>query len=71
MITVSIGRCRIQDILDKKRMSQVDLAVTTGIPKSQISDYIHGRRGISLKNAKIIAHVLKCTIDDLYEWIIE
>ncbi len=70
-VHVSIGRCLIDDILNKKRMTQTDLAIATGIPKSQISDYIKERRGMSLKNAKLIAYVLKCNIDDLYEWIIK
>jgi transcriptional regulator with XRE-family HTH domain len=71
MTTIKVGRCLLQKILDKHRMTQVDLSMKTGLSTTQISEYITGKRGMSLKNAKVIANALHCFIDELYEWIIE
>ncbi|MGD7047001.1 helix-turn-helix transcriptional regulator [Rossellomorea marisflavi] len=64
-----IGRCLLRTILDHRRMSQEDLVVKTGIHKSQINEYIHNKRIMSLKSARIISKSCKCSIDDLYEWL--
>lgn len=66
-----IGRCLLQQLLDERHMSQLHLAVVTGIHKSQINEYCSNVRVMSLQNAKIIAHHLKCHVDDLYEWHIK
>jgi putative transcriptional regulator len=66
-----IGKCLLLNILNRKRMSQVDLSEVTGISKTQISEYISDSRRMSLPNAKLIAHALNCHIDDLYEWKIK
>jgi len=63
-----IGRCLLLELLDKKRLSQADLASMTDISKSQINEYIKGVRSMSLHNAAIIAHALGCSIDNLNEW---
>jgi transcriptional regulator with XRE-family HTH domain len=63
---VNIGRCCLQELLDGRGWNQVQLADRTGISKSQISDYINGRRKMSYKSAALIAFVLKCHIEDLY-----
>jgi putative transcriptional regulator len=68
MITITIGRCLLLDILHRKSMTQAELSEITGISTSTISSYISNRRKMELRNAKIIATALKCTIDDLYEW---
>lgn len=65
---LEVGRCLISDRLRERHMTQQELADLSGISKSQISDYISKRVIMSLKNAKRIAIVLKCHIDDLYEW---
>lgn len=66
-----IGRCLLQKLLDERRMTQLDLAVATGLHKSQINEYISNVRVMSLQNAKIIANCLNCHIDDLYQWHIK
>jgi putative transcriptional regulator len=63
-----IGRCLLLELLDKYRMSQSELSEMTGISRSQINEYISNTRRMSLHNARIIAHVLRCNIEDLYEW---
>jgi putative transcriptional regulator len=67
----TIGKCLLLNILNRKRMTQVDLSDLTGISKTQISEYIGNTRKMSLANAKLIAYHLKCHIDDLYEWKIQ
>jgi putative transcriptional regulator len=63
-----VGHCLLQHLLDKKKMTQIELSRRTGISKQQISDYINNRRIMSLKNARIISRALGCIIDDLYKW---
>lgn len=71
MPSITIGKCLLPKLLNRKRMTQADLSDKTGISKTQISEYIGNTRKMSLANAKLIAHVLKCHIDDLYEWKIK
>jgi putative transcriptional regulator len=68
MRQVEIGQCLLQQLLDKRKMSQAELSRRTGISTQQISDYINNRRIMSLKNARIISRALDCIIDDLYKW---
>jgi putative transcriptional regulator len=63
-----IGKCLLLHLLNQKHMTQTDLSALTGISKTQINEYISTARIMSLFNAKLIAHALKCQIDDLYEW---
>jgi transcriptional regulator with XRE-family HTH domain len=65
-----IGKCLLPKLLKRRGMTQVDLAIETGISTTQINEYIAGTRKMSLANAKLIAHALggNCHIDDLYEW---
>lgn len=68
-IYITVGRCLIQDLLDQRGMTRLQLSDMTGMSVSQISDYINGtRKSMSLKNAKLIATALKCHIDDLYKF---
>jgi putative transcriptional regulator len=68
MSKVLVGKCLLLKYLNRKHMTQTDLAEATGISKTQINGYISKTRLMSLANAKLIAHVMKCHIDDLYEW---
>lgn len=71
-VTYKVGRCRIQDLLDAKGMTQQELAAKTGMSKQFINDKVRnlrGKHGMWIDSAKKIAAVLDCHIDDLYEWI--
>ncbi|MEH7521731.1 helix-turn-helix transcriptional regulator [Bacillus sp. JJ1503] len=72
-ITIKVGKCRIQELLDAKGMTQQELAAKTGMSKSFINDKVRNRgsHGMWVDSAKKIAIVLDCSIDDLYEWIPE
>lgn len=71
--TIKVGKCRIQELLDAKGMTQQELAAKTGMSKTFINDKVHNRgsHGMWVDSAKKIAVALGCTIDDLYEWIPE
>jgi transcriptional regulator with XRE-family HTH domain len=68
MAALRIGRCLLSDLLNERRLSQVEFALSIGMSESTISHYVTKRRIMSLENAKIIADELKIPIDDLYEW---
>lgn len=68
---LDFGRCLLQEILDRKKLSRSYITDRTGMTKQQISSYINNDRTMSFKNAKLIADVVGCHVDDLYEWIYE
>jgi DNA-binding XRE family transcriptional regulator len=61
-------RCRIPEILRRKRKTQVWLAEQVGISRQLLNDYIHLRIMMGIIIAAKIARVLDVNIDDLYEW---
>lgn len=65
---IKIKRCLLPEILEKRKMTQEQLAHKTGIRFNQISEYCHLKRTMTIKNAKLIADVLNVKIEDLYEW---
>jgi transcriptional regulator with XRE-family HTH domain len=70
--TYKVGRCRIQELLDAKGMTQQELANKTGMSKQYINDKtrnLKGKHGMLIDSAKTIASALNCSIEDLYEWI--
>lgn len=62
------GRCLLTDRLVESRMLQQELADRAGIDKRQISDYIHHRKYMSILTAIRISRVLRCRVEDLYEF---
>ncbi|WP_142385048.1 helix-turn-helix transcriptional regulator [Cytobacillus massiliigabonensis] len=69
-LTFKVGRCRIQDLLDARGMTQQDLANKTGYSKQYINDKIRsrGKNGMWVATAKTIAEGIGCTVEELYEW---
>lgn len=64
-----IGKCLLSNLLERSKMTQVDLSVITGISKQQLNRYINSDNGaMSLSNARLISKALNCKIEDLYEW---
>lgn len=49
-------------------MSQQDLANRLGVRIQQINKYVWNKQKMSIQVAKNIAVILKCSIEDLYEW---
>ncbi|WP_076304691.1 helix-turn-helix transcriptional regulator [Paenibacillus odorifer] len=65
------GRCLLARRLREIDKSQQWLSDVTGISKSQISDYVTNRRIMSLSTAMTISKAVKCSMDDLYEFVHE
>ncbi len=64
-----VGRCRLNEILKKRKMTQVELADLLGMKKQQINAYATDETIMSLKTAKNIAYHLNVHIDELYDFI--
>lgn len=64
-----IGICQLPRLLHRQGITQQQLADRTGFSPTQISDYVTNRRMMSLTNATIIAGVLGCRVEDLYQWV--
>lgn len=62
------GKCLLQNILDKRNMTQTELAKRTKIPRLMIWKYIHNKAPIPIENAYSIMYVLDCRLGDLYEF---
>lgn len=67
-MALRIRRSRLPELLDKKRKSQVDLAIHLDVSEAHISRVIKLKSQMSLLKLKMTADFLKCKIDDLYEW---
>jgi transcriptional regulator with XRE-family HTH domain len=63
-----IGRSRLPELLDAKRMSQADFARRLDVTEGYISKLISLDSKFSIIKAKEAAHILGCYIDELYEW---
>lgn len=62
-------RCRIPELLHRLSKNQQWLANELGIDKARISDIVNLRNyKMSLTLAVLIAHLLRCSVDDLFEW---
>ena len=66
---VKIGRCLLKDLLENRGLTQQQLSDLTKISKSQINEYISGKRkSMTLITAMKIATVLNCHIEELHDW---
>ncbi|KMK75414.1 helix-turn-helix domain-containing protein [Alkalihalobacillus pseudalcaliphilus] len=63
-----IKRCRLPELMQKKKLTQADLVVLTGWHKSSINRWRSGEVKMTLPVAKVFAEILGCRIEDLYEW---
>lgn len=64
-----VGRCRLNEILKSKKMSQVELADKLGMKKQQINSYANNETIMSFKTAKNISYQLNVQMEDLYDFI--
>jgi transcriptional regulator with XRE-family HTH domain len=66
---LTVGRCLIPDLLDKRGWTQRKLADESGVDEAVISFYTTGRRKkMTLEVAVALADALKVNPRDLYEW---
>lgn len=66
---LEVGKCRLNEILKKKHMTQVELAIRLNMKRQQVSAYANNDREMSLKTAANIAYVLNIPIEELYDFI--
>ncbi|CCW04840.1 MULTISPECIES: helix-turn-helix domain-containing protein [Bacillus] len=64
-----VGKCRLNEILKEKRLTQVDLALKLGMAKQQIHSYANNDRVMSYQTAKNIASQLNVSMEELYDLI--
>jgi transcriptional regulator with XRE-family HTH domain len=64
----AVGRCLIPDWLKRFDMTQKQLAEIVGCTQAQVSKWSRNEERLSIQNAKNVATVFGCHIDDLYEW---
>lgn len=62
------GKCRLQEILDSRKMTQSELARRLKTTPQQIQHYVKNTRMMSLTTAKKISIILECDLNDLYDW---
>lgn len=55
--------------LQRKKKSQIDLAIHLDVSESYISQVIKGKEHLSVYNMRKTAKFLRCKMDDLVDWI--
>jgi transcriptional regulator with XRE-family HTH domain len=68
-MALRFGRSRLPELLAARHMSQAEFARKIDLTEGFVSQLISGKSKFSLITAKMAADILKCTVDDLYEWI--
>lgn len=62
-------RCRIPEHLERIGQNQQWLAMEIEVSEPRISEICNLKNyNISIRRAKRISNVLKCSIDELFEW---
>lgn len=69
-MAVKVGRCLLKDRLREAHMTQAELAAIIDVSPQRVSDYANNHRPIPVHRMREIAQILKCHMDDLYEWIV-
>ena len=67
MVTYRVGKCLLRYHLKVNKMTQQELAERTGMTKQTISRYTNNSHVMSYQAALIIAKILNCQMEDLYE----
>lgn len=65
----SRGECRLRSIRGAKGLSQAELGRRTGYTRQMIHKFEHSIRLMSPEAMYVIARVLGCQMEDLYEWV--
>lgn len=66
------GRCLLKDLRSAAGLTQDELSISSGVPKSTISGLENNRYVLNdLSIARSLAKSLNKKIDDLYEWVVK
>jgi plasmid maintenance system antidote protein VapI len=71
VLAYKVYRCLLLELLNKKDMTQTELAEIMGVKVQQINKYVLKKQKMSYEVAKNISVILNCQMDELYEWVIE
>lgn len=66
---VSRGRCRLQEWLDVRGLTQVQFAARTGLSTRMVSYYCTDTRPMTPEAQYLACKALHIHMEDLYEWI--
>lgn len=70
-LRVRFDECLLRQLRESKGWTQEQLGKLCGKTASQISDYETNNRPMGFRTAIVIAHVLDCSLEDLYVWTVE
>ncbi len=68
MLAYKVKRCLLRNLLRNADMEQRELADLLGVRVQQVNKYVLDKQKMSIQVAKNISFILKCEIDELYEW---
>jgi plasmid maintenance system antidote protein VapI len=68
VLAYKVGRCLLREHLNNARLTQSELAAILDITVQQVNKYVTGRQMMSYQTAKNISVVVRCRMEDLYEW---
>ncbi|MET3210827.1 UNVERIFIED_CONTAM: DNA-binding transcriptional regulator YdaS (Cro superfamily) [Paenibacillus sp. PvR008] len=71
MIKLIRGRCLLKSRIEFAKTTQSKLSRKIGYSPVQITNWIKGREKMPYEAAVLIAIVLECHAEDLYEWTLE
>lgn len=69
VLAYKAGRCLLLPLLKERSMTQIELANKLGVTKQQVNKYVHNKQMMSIEVALNISLILKCHMEDLYEWV--
>ena len=64
-----VGKCLLLDLLNKRRMTQNDLAIELGVSRQRVNALVHNRAVMSFETALNISKILHCDMEELYELV--
>jgi DNA-binding XRE family transcriptional regulator len=67
----ALGRCLLLQLLAKRGLSQSEFARRMGVPRQTVNKWIRKHDVMNLETAYRAANVLRCRIEELYEWVPE
>ena len=69
ILSYIVGRCLLRKRLKEADITQQEIAEKMGVTVQQINKYVLNKQKMSIQTAKNVSSILKCQIEDLYEWI--
>ena len=68
LVPVELNYDEIKTRMRKRRMTQEDLALATGVDRSTISRWLNGHRDIPVTKLLLIAAILRCSLPEIIRY---